>query len=303
MSVFDGDAFLAHCHHLTNLCPELPNASDVDYKEGITAPSVEELQRIRDSLLAVGAPTPPPGFPMRIPRAAAGAPGIDSRPCDSPELWKVEFLQAVRDAVASHQILQERSCTLARDRLKAMQEAHRLANEGKNGWLGYTVFEQEMNKEIGRLLGKALAAQDRLFRFKSQIEEFSEWMAKAEVRPGGGKTSVPQEGPGAKALHEEAPAVTREDEPPPFPRWDEDGRTLFLGDRVLKKYNHSPAPNQIDVIEAFQRAGWPVAVDDPFCNPKKLNQTIADLNKHIPAGTIRFRQDGTGERVVWEYAM
>src|SRR5262249_10407931 len=205
-SVFDGEAFRDHCQRLTDLCPGLPNESDVDYLEGITASSVEELQRIRYSLLAVGAPTPPPGFPMRIPRAAPGAPGIDSRPCDSPEMWKVEFLQAVRYAVASHQVLQERSCALARERLRMMREARRLTLEGKDGWLDYMRVEQEMNKEIGRLRAKALMARQRVLHFKDQIDGFPEARSATEVCSGPGETSGPHGAGAAKALHEVNPA-------------------------------------------------------------------------------------------------
>jgi seryl-tRNA synthetase len=91
------------------------------------------------------------------------------------------------------------------------------------------------------------------------------------------------------------------------PRWDEDVRRLFLGNTVLKKFNRNAAKNQLDIIEAFHRAGWPSAIDDPFRDPRKLNQTLADLNRSLPqpdsthpGHTVRFRGDGTGERVYWE---
>jgi hypothetical protein len=87
----------------------------------------------------------------------------------------------------------------------------------------------------------------------------------------------------------------------PVPRWDEDLRALFLGEALVRRYNRGPATNQIDIIEAFQNAKWARAVDDPFADPKKLNQTISDLNKHLAPGTIKFHGDGTGERVIWEY--
>jgi hypothetical protein len=88
----------------------------------------------------------------------------------------------------------------------------------------------------------------------------------------------------------------------PRPRWDPNTRTLYLGARLIKRYNRGSAPNQIDIIEAFENARWASAVDDPFGDSKKLNQTLRDLNRTLPAGTIRFRQDGTGEAVCWEYA-
>jgi hypothetical protein len=88
----------------------------------------------------------------------------------------------------------------------------------------------------------------------------------------------------------------------PRPRWDPNTRTLYLGDKTIKRYNRGSATNQIDIIEAFENAKWVRAVDDPFGDPKKLNQTLYDLNNTLLAGTIHFRQDGTGETIIWEYA-
>jgi hypothetical protein len=87
----------------------------------------------------------------------------------------------------------------------------------------------------------------------------------------------------------------------PALHWDEETRTLYLKDQPIKRYNRNLAPNQIDIIEAFERAGWPPAVDDPFGDARKLNQTLADLNKALTGSTIRFHGDGTGERVIWEF--
>ena len=86
------------------------------------------------------------------------------------------------------------------------------------------------------------------------------------------------------------------------PRWDGETRTLYLGDLLIKRYNRGTAVNQIDVIEAFQNAGWPAVIDDPFNNPRRLNQTLRSLKDSLPADTIRFRGDGTGDGVTWEYA-
>jgi hypothetical protein len=77
---------------------------------------------------------------------------------------------------------------------------------------------------------------------------------------------------------------------------------LYLGDTVVRRYRRGPATNQIDIIEAFHRAEWGPAIDDPFDDAKKLNQTLRDLNKGLTPGTIRFFGDGTGERVLWDYA-
>jgi hypothetical protein len=89
----------------------------------------------------------------------------------------------------------------------------------------------------------------------------------------------------------------------PVPRWDEDRRQLWYAGTLVKGYARNPAKNQIDIIEAFHRAGWCPQVDDPFGDARKLNQTLYDLNKSLAPGTLRFRADGTGEGVVWEPAL
>jgi len=87
------------------------------------------------------------------------------------------------------------------------------------------------------------------------------------------------------------------------PRWDGDRRKLWFDSRLCKRYTGNPAKNQIDVIEAFDAAGWPATVPDPFRDPRKLNVTIRSLNDAMAPGTIRFRGDGTGEGVIWEAAL
>jgi hypothetical protein len=85
------------------------------------------------------------------------------------------------------------------------------------------------------------------------------------------------------------------------PRWDSERRELWFADKLCKGYYANPAKNQIDVIEAFEVANWPATIPDPFRNSRKLNVTIACLNKNMPTGTIRFRGDGTGEGVNWHH--
>jgi hypothetical protein len=87
----------------------------------------------------------------------------------------------------------------------------------------------------------------------------------------------------------------------PRPRWDPITRTLYLGDEIIKCYNRGSTTNQIDIIEKFANERWVQAVDGPFGNARKLSQTLYNLNSTLPPGTIRFRQDGTGETIIWEY--
>jgi hypothetical protein len=90
-----------------------------------------------------------------------------------------------------------------------------------------------------------------------------------------------------------------------LPRWDAEDRTLYLGRRVVKEYR-VPSPNQEAVLAAFQEEGWPHYVDDPLSpvgdqSPKqRLRDTIRCLNANQANNLIRFRGDGTGERIRWE---
>ncbi len=89
------------------------------------------------------------------------------------------------------------------------------------------------------------------------------------------------------------------------PNWDRDTRTFLVGESMIKRFR-VPSPNQEAVLEAFQEEGWPASIDDPLSpvpdyDPKRrLRDTIKCLNLHQSARLIRFRGDGTGQRVLWE---
>ncbi len=104
----------------------------------------------------------------------------------------------------------------------------------------------------------------------------------------------------------ETPAVpTTPLRPEGAPFWDADDRTLYVGPTVVKEYR-VPSPNQEAVLSAFQEEHWPRYIDDPLSpvgdqNPKqRLRDTIKYLNANQKNQLIRFRGDGTGERVRWE---
>ena len=90
-----------------------------------------------------------------------------------------------------------------------------------------------------------------------------------------------------------------------LPNWDRDTRTFLVGERVVKQFR-VPSPNQEAVLDAFQEEGWPRCVDDPLPpvpdqQPKRrLRDTIKCLNLNQASRAIRFRGDGTGQRVFWE---
>ena len=96
---------------------------------------------------------------------------------------------------------------------------------------------------------------------------------------------------------------------PPLPHWDPDARRLLLGPRVLKVFRQ-PAPRQTTVLAAFAEQRWATHLDDPLppepgdgpeAGRQRLNETIRNLNRGLPAGTLRFHGDGTGEGAWWEY--
>jgi hypothetical protein len=103
-------------------------------------------------------------------------------------------------------------------------------------------------------------------------------------------------------LHEPAatPAVAA-----PIPHWDPRMRTLYLGDRIVKRYR-VPAANQEVVLSAFEEAGWTQVIDDPLPDdpdqvPKnRLHFTIHRLNQCQETPLIRFCGDGTGQGICWE---
>jgi hypothetical protein len=88
------------------------------------------------------------------------------------------------------------------------------------------------------------------------------------------------------------------------PRWDEKNRQLWWRGVVIRVYKRHPAHAQIDIIEAFEKAGWPLTLSEsPFGTSKrswkKLRDTLHNLNAGLPRGTIRFTGDGRGEGVCW----
>ena len=90
------------------------------------------------------------------------------------------------------------------------------------------------------------------------------------------------------------------------PNWDSESRTFLVGEHLVKRFR-VPSPNQEAVLEAFQEEGWPTSIDDPLSPssdqpPKRrLRDTIKGLNTNQATELIRFRGDGTGQRVVWEF--
>src|SRR5262249_34145071 len=85
------------------------------------------------------------------------------------------------------------------------------------------------------------------------------------------------------------------------PRYDGEDRAFCWGPC------RPPSVNQDLVLLAAEELRWPVWFDDPL--PKRsgrsakvrLHDTIKDLNRRQTPPLIRFKGDGTGTRIGWEY--
>jgi hypothetical protein len=185
-------------------------------------------------------------------------------------------------------------------------------------------YAQELNcplwefaVEIGRLLALGMTTSDL------------RWLAKCGYLSHGREITAPQDtvrrfdppdqnlafaentcfvltGAGLAALELPSPASAAER---PWraakPNWDSESRTFSVGEYLVKRFR-VPSSNQEAVLEAFQEEGWPRSIDDPLPpvadqQPKRrLRDTIKCLNLNQAARLIRFRGDGTGQRVRWE---
>ena len=79
-----------------------------------------------------------------------------------------------------------------------------------------------------------------------------------------------------------------------------------MGTNVVKEFK-LPSPNQETLLTAFEEEGWPPHIDDPLSptpplDPRRrLHDTIKALNRKQKHGLIRFRGDGSGEGIRWEF--
>lgn len=91
------------------------------------------------------------------------------------------------------------------------------------------------------------------------------------------------------------------------PRWD--GARLWWVGQPIRSFDRLPT-RQAPLLAAFELRGWPVEpIPDPFPPQpddgpedarRRLRVTVQNLNRELPAGTIRFRDNGT--QVWWEPA-
>lgn len=103
-----------------------------------------------------------------------------------------------------------------------------------------------------------------------------------------------------------SPADDFLEQPDSLPHWDHLRKELRMSGEIVKRFRW-PAPNQELVIEVFSEEGWPARIVDPLppefgVDPKRrLGDTIKGLNRNHENMIIRFRGDGTGEGVLWDF--
>jgi len=101
-------------------------------------------------------------------------------------------------------------------------------------------------------------------------------------------------------LHEDRDQVGEpEEEEKVTPVWDKDRGTLSVRDVVVKTYSRY-APNPSDILDEFEKEGWPTRIDDPLGKGgDRLRAAATDLNKSLDVkNLIKFGTRAKG--VTWK---
>ena len=91
-----------------------------------------------------------------------------------------------------------------------------------------------------------------------------------------------------------------------MPKWNRELRELRAGVLVVKRFK-VPARNQELILDSFEEEGWPTCIDDPLPplpdqdSKQRLHDTIDRLNRSQVNRMIRFRGNGNGCGVRWEW--
>lgn len=89
-----------------------------------------------------------------------------------------------------------------------------------------------------------------------------------------------------------------------IPHWDQETRELRWQGKVIKRLVRQ-AEVQSQILEAFQRAGWPRTIRDPLPADgivppaQRLRDAVKNLNRRLEADTIRFHTNGCGNGIEW----
>jgi hypothetical protein len=90
------------------------------------------------------------------------------------------------------------------------------------------------------------------------------------------------------------------------PVFDTARRELRVGNRLIKRFKQ-PALSQETILAAFEEEGWPYRILNPLPpkpnqdSKQRLHDAIIRLNRGQKHRLLRFKGDGTGEGIFWEY--
>lgn len=85
-----------------------------------------------------------------------------------------------------------------------------------------------------------------------------------------------------------------------FPKWNNDERVLWYGDKVVRRYSPSIRSNVRHILNSFEECGWPSRIDDPLpsTDAEKTKQALRTINKGLTG--LLFSKDGDG--IKWAIA-
>jgi hypothetical protein len=90
---------------------------------------------------------------------------------------------------------------------------------------------------------------------------------------------------------------------PMVPRWNRDRRELTFGHDVIRRVRSDRAARVIQLLNAFERQGWPDRIADPLPDgPDPINLRDAVRITNIGLRRIRFETANRGHDVVWKLA-
>ena len=88
-----------------------------------------------------------------------------------------------------------------------------------------------------------------------------------------------------------------------MPHWDEEARELRYRGKVVRVVTRpKQAYNIVEILRAFEAAGWPPRVDDPHRrkpNDETRRRDVSNLNKGLDTSLLKFACDGDGTGFLW----
>lgn len=121
--------------------------------------------------------------------------------------------------------------------------------------------------------------------------------------PPKGDTATGSGSPGSDvpaAGHQPPPPSPPETPEAVKPVWDKEKRVLRFG--VWEKVYKTNAKNQVRVLDAFQKAGWPDCIDNSL-KYESPNTTVRDMNYSLGENRpITFAMNGKGDGICWRVA-